>query len=400
MRASTRIPTLRAAVAAVLLATACAPDGDDRNVGARLIPRVAVEDLRIDGHASDLVPIGDLAVGPDGAIAITQSQDNNVRVFAPDGTLHATVGRAGSGPGEFQFISRVGWLGDTLWVVDPAQQRISFFGPDLAFVRSIQTPVARPAPADSARLPDFPFVLPIGVYPDGDLLATVMTAAGQVHSSFDASTTPLARVSPDGIVRRLVARIPPNPGSIRVENETGIFTMQTPFFASPHFDGAPDASRIGFVTTDVDGSNAGTFHVWVIGSEGDTLVSRRFPFTGVPIPGSVADSVKELRASRAQIPAMQRAIRELELPPVYAPVEGILMGRDHSIWIQLRAVEDMRPWLVLDAQGAILDTIRLARNVRIRVADQQTVWATATDEVDVQSVVRYRLERGDPAPAP
>jgi hypothetical protein len=89
-----------------------------------------VEQLRIDGHAEDLVSILRIAVGPDGTIAVDQRADHAVRLYHADGRLKGRFGSRGEGPGEFASLYGIGWLQDTLWIGDSDQPRVTFVSPD------------------------------------------------------------------------------------------------------------------------------------------------------------------------------------------------------------------------------------------------------------------------------
>lgn len=68
--------------------------------------------------------------------------DYSIVVFDSTGKRLGTIGRKGAGPGEFGTPNiYVGWKGDTLWVNDGGQQRISYFGPNLRLVRTSAYPV-------------------------------------------------------------------------------------------------------------------------------------------------------------------------------------------------------------------------------------------------------------------
>jgi len=78
---------------------------------------------------------------------------------------------------------------------------------------------------------------------------------------------------------------------------------------------------------------------------------------------------------------------------VYPPVEELLVGNDHRVWIGLRPTSRGRPWLVLGDAGAPDGIVTLPANSTVRAADGEHLWAIEQDELDVESVVRYRLER-------
>lgn len=79
----------------------------------------------------------------DGRIIVGDGIGPHLRVFAPDGMFSETVGRAGSGPGEFINLSGVrAFRGDSVVVVDFEGGRWSVLGPDSRFVRH-QFPTVR-----------------------------------------------------------------------------------------------------------------------------------------------------------------------------------------------------------------------------------------------------------------
>lgn len=75
----------------------------------------------------------------DGRIYVWDAGDGRLKAFTPDGKYVATYGEgAGEGPGQVQVYRNVGRLGDSLYVLDPQNRRVSFFGMDGGFGRSEQ----------------------------------------------------------------------------------------------------------------------------------------------------------------------------------------------------------------------------------------------------------------------
>jgi 6-bladed beta-propeller len=60
------------------------------------------------------------------------TRDPSIVRFGRDGKFERTVGRAGSGPGEYRFPIAIGSMSDTLYVVDAAKQGLARFAPDLS----------------------------------------------------------------------------------------------------------------------------------------------------------------------------------------------------------------------------------------------------------------------------
>ncbi|MGD9523392.1 MAG: hypothetical protein AB7N73_05670 [Gemmatimonadales bacterium] len=87
----------------------------------RIIPRATAPESVIGGTG-----VRSFAVSPAGVIVVDNGE-RHLRVIAPDGSLLRTIGRAGEGPGEFAGPLQLGWLHDTLVVVDPGLARVTLF---------------------------------------------------------------------------------------------------------------------------------------------------------------------------------------------------------------------------------------------------------------------------------
>ena len=71
-----------------------------------------------------------IAVDGDGTIVVVDGQANEVRRFSPEGEHQWTVGRAGSGPEEFQYVVGAAFSpGGELWVVDGRNARFAVVDP-------------------------------------------------------------------------------------------------------------------------------------------------------------------------------------------------------------------------------------------------------------------------------
>ncbi len=115
--------------------------------------------------------------------------ENQVRVHSASGQFVGTIGRPGEGPGEFKSVGVMGWVGDTLWVLDFGLYRYSYFSPDGEFLRSVTVPV------DLGSTPDERPPRPIGMLTDGTILATPpawshLIASGELTEGVVLSMTP------------------------------------------------------------------------------------------------------------------------------------------------------------------------------------------------------------------
>lgn len=113
-----------------------------------------VEDVLTIGEAAgdpdyQFGQISGVGLTSDGRILVVDQQGQHVKVFRPDGTIETTIGRAGSGPGEFSpgagpvLVGR----GDTVIVPDLGNQRVNVFRPDGSEPASFPMTFAQGIPA-------------------------------------------------------------------------------------------------------------------------------------------------------------------------------------------------------------------------------------------------------------
>jgi hypothetical protein len=144
-------------IPALLLATGCGGEAGgaaewagtvDDSAGVQLVYNTpqplwgsedawSVEDVLTIGEAAgdpdyQFGQISGVGLTSDGRILVIDQQAQHVKVFQPDGTIERTIGRAGSGPGEFgQGVGPVlVGRGDTVIVPDLGNQRVNVFLPD------------------------------------------------------------------------------------------------------------------------------------------------------------------------------------------------------------------------------------------------------------------------------
>lgn len=77
----------------------------------------------------------DMVVGPDGRLYIADFQNNSILSVRPDGTDPRTIGREGSGPGEFRRPWSLGASADGIWVYDMGNARVQALDAAGSYVR-------------------------------------------------------------------------------------------------------------------------------------------------------------------------------------------------------------------------------------------------------------------------
>lgn len=108
-------------------------------------------------------------IGPDGRIYVMANMDPFIQVFSPGGRFLQIVGREGDGPGEYRTISGVHFVGDSVYVLDGRQSRLTVLDAQYEVVRTARLAVS--PGTTSALWPKGSIAINAGVA-DPDLLGT------------------------------------------------------------------------------------------------------------------------------------------------------------------------------------------------------------------------------------
>jgi hypothetical protein len=347
----------------------------------------------VDGPQA-LTAVTDLLLSPDGRfIYVAQGRDFTVREFdTRSGRLVRSIGRRGSGPGEFQSLVRIGWRQDTLYATDRFQQRVSLFSPSGQHY-STERIASPPLPQTQSA------ATPVAILSNGSVvgespLSTIAAARGLIQ------TLPLVEMTRDGkLVRTLAER------DIR-----GIWTYtavgdRVVVFGQPLLqykftqDVAPDGSSVILVDQTPQADPGSTFQVTRLNADGDTLYHHVYRYTPRPVPAAMADSIYQSYAdlfggASSSAKAMEAVKKYVKLPPAQPPVSEVVLGSDGTAWLRREeSASRTVGWLVLDPSGGVRATLTTPAGVRILALGQDVVWGVTHDELDVPFVVRYRIQR-------
>lgn len=322
----------------------------------------------------------------DGRIVVADAS-HRLRVYGPDGTYRYTIGGKGGGPGEFRGIGSVQVLeGDSILVRDSWFDRTSVFGPGgtLGRMFSFATPGEG---ASSARLMDY---LGAGVFLLGD-------ARGWAP----AQTEPGVRREP------FTAYLADRDG--RILAEIGTFPGPAMLFITREIHGGPGLTVTGALfsrDTELAGHRD---RVYV----GDTAVPEVIAYdlegtvvdtidTGLPVRPVDDDAVARALATRLvgiedanRRREMRRIYREMPHPetlPVYSRLEVDAVG---LLWIREYALDPdaNTVWRVYDPDGDEPAVLRFPPRFSIRYLGENVVAGVWRDDLDVEYVWVYRLER-------
>ena len=331
-----------------------------------------------------------VVVSASGLILVRRANAGLIDVLGADGRHIRSIGGLGEGPGEFRVAMRHGLVGDTLWVRDFPNPRISTFLLDGTFLETEGRPVDF-----GAR-----FTAPTGV--SGLLVGGAFARPdAYVMETRDRVQVPILIGNRDlTAVDTLVTQ--PNPDGMFLP-DVGNWGF-TPYPLPPLVSFAGDGS--GILIADWTDDPEGPLELRLVDSSGASRWARTLRLERRAVSDRVRDSLvsrgMELAAgpherARARDGSISRNLRELveaglPIPEFEPPVFRILLGVDGSVWLQRSDGSDGRQWLVLDPSGESEFEVTLPASVRVAQASREAIWATDIDDLDVPYLVKYRLE--------
>ena len=353
-----------------------------------------VEELRVgsvDGEGPDAFgQLRGLVVLPDGGFAVLDSQAQEVRVFAADGSHRATYGGEGEGPGEFRDAH--GLMLDPrgrLWVTDPANTRMSVFDPDTGFVDSFRHHFAY-----------YAYIFRGTMTADGRIVRPTLDRGFEIY---DLNMELVETISqpgpvPEGIssdeAARQRERAMPASFAWQSRDGSGSGFMGVPYYPRSirYYD------REGVVWTGTHEDDPTGYRITRQHLTGDTtlLVQARKPH--VPVS-------REERT--AAIQRIQEALRERgadtdrdwsKIPDVQPSIVNLFTSAEGNIWARTPSAAPETgeaTWDVFSADGTHMGTATVPglnpSSYLPPTVRGDEFWAIVTDAFDIQHVVRARI---------
>jgi 6-bladed beta-propeller len=364
-------------------------------------PRALItEDLRLDAQKEDFPSIGRIQIGPRGVIAVPVYPEVTLKMFDSTGKYLGNVGRKGAGPGEFATISNVGWVGDTMWVLDGSQRRISFFGPDSKHIRTVAGPIsANRTVVGTPTTKQLASFTSLGVQADGSIAGSALLKAPMVASNERSGDKVLVRITPSGGAHYLMPLPRVGEPDERFYINAGGLLNPIPFVTPPQYATSASLEHIVVLRSLQTSPTGGTVTVTLSRTTGDTLYSKTFLYRGEPIPKAVRDSViaAELTGNGTMTEGprnLRRTVHEIakkKTPFIYAGASFVVLGLDNTVWLGLHPTAQGRKVLVFNVRGEAVASVILPPNTLIRQANARNMWTIETNDDGLNSVVRYRV---------
>lgn len=329
---------------------------------------------RLEGD--ELFRVGTVLIADDGSTVVSQERDNVLRYYSAEGRPRTTAGREGEGPGEFLSMAVVGWIADSTFVYDRRQSRYSVFGPEQSFER-VQ------------RIASSPSWAPAGVSVQhvyaGD---TVLVAYG--NDELVSTRRTYGLMTANGTQLRELARHPEGEHAVAFgepgDQIRGVAVA--PFAPSAAFDVSASGHRLAIARS---GERVeGEVLVTVLSPDGDTVFAKAIEPELDEVDPAARDRQLQMTERRwgAEVVADLRANG---LPRYYPSFERVLVGRDGSVWLEMRGTEEEKPYRVWSPEGEPVGTLTIPTEHRILEAELGEAWILEEDELDVESIAHYRV---------
>lgn len=344
------------------------------------------EEVRIGGLdapvESQFGQVVSIDVDAEGRIYVADQQAADIRVFDADGSWLRTIGRPGSGPGELgQGVAGVFVDADGVHVPDMANFRISTFAPDGTFLSSTPVDLTRGIPIRWDR------------HPDGRIVAQLRSAGQGVGDGLAGDE--IRAIGEDEAILRL-----PRGESFEI-SESGL-----PQFSLFEPEPVWDLGETGRFVTGVNSD----YRIRVLDSAGEPVRIISKPFERRPVTEGqqrvILDAFGELLVDQGVPPgALDQFLAGVRFAEYFPAFAQVVIAADGAIWVQnLKSADDIREdeefdiqdfgsddWDVFDPEGRYLGRLTMPTKFQPIAFRGDVVYGVQRDELDVQSVVRYRI---------
>lgn len=372
--------------------------------------RALVQDLRIESRELGIDRSLLAAQSPDGRLLVAPqlAGGGSIRAIDSTGRVLPWAVRVGGRDGDILFPLHMGVIAgtSTAWIDDPGFQQVALLDASGKVMKSIESSTwIHPHWADRRAFPVFSRMEAVAVYPDTTMLILPQRPRSLLDTpGYDRSRSRLLRISWGGTILRSVATLPPELGRVVLKTKDCDHIIMLPYAPRPTWAVSADGKRIVIAMPGISPSDSATVRVVALNERGDTVFSKRIAQPAVRVPTEQVDNLLNRTRACGSIPAEQvRDSISRKTPAFRSFVTGVLVGRDYSTWILMRAIADTShetSAVALDAAGNSVATVRLSGDESVVAADLKHVWATENGpRRSVTALVRYRVDATGAPPA-
>lgn len=277
------------------------------NTPAERVDSIATARWSVGSEDGPLNDVGDLAVTASGLVVVANNGNHTVVALGADGAEQWRFGRTGDGPGEFRGFLSLATVGDTTYVFDFVNRKLTAVGPD-GTLKGV-TQIA-PVPQNLELA---------GGLSDGTLLFT-SRILGNLGPGVHRDSVNYLRVRPDGTML----------GALGWGRYQSVDFLMGEWGPNIHDEALGASGSVAAHGNGVVHADGGTAEVVVRGETGS--ISRLIRWTGAPVPVSDADRDAFIAAEReATADEFQQRQLEAWIPeitwPTHLPMTGMVLSR-------------------------------------------------------------------------
>jgi hypothetical protein len=321
----------------------------------------------------------------DGRILVANGGDNTLRWYSADGTFLFRRGGEGGGPGEFARLGAITVTrADTVIAADWSARRLTIFTADGDLVGT--TPIVGLTGPPGA------------VYPlaDGSLVMgtsgfSTQQLGDDIENGIFRLPSPLLKLTRDGERADTIGMFP----GMEIE----ITTRDRGF----RIGGARLGKGLSYAVADEE-VYIGTqdrFEIDVYSSDGDLLRSIRAPNVDVTVGPDYVNAYKELMLGRLsevqpeQRAEVERSMADLQLPATAPAFAVFFVEPGGNLWVGEHRFDSGAPekWLVFGPDGTLVTSVSTPPSFRPMSVSGNFIAGRATDDLGVEQVLVYAIER-------
>jgi hypothetical protein len=327
-------------------------------------------------------------------ILVAEPKRPNVFMLRDDRRSPQRLGRAGSGPGEYQRILAMGLIGDSLWVSDFGTQRITVVSRlGRGEVRTYSFAV-RGTRSMSVGLPE-------ALTSSGHAIAPAMPAS-EVESGVASARYPVVSLPRSGNGRwDTLGTLDARNAKHRIRHEQFRVTWPQLMSDASLWAASSNGEFVAFVERG-SGAGATASGVTLKRTNGTVVYQAPLPFPLLPLTGADVDAVVNAFLTDVNgekrppnVPPMSAAVfrRDLYIPEVRVPVTDELVSGDGLVL--LRGNDWARPtveYALLDTNGARVGTFRVPSRQTVRAFTNRLLISVVEDPDGNTRLVSQTLE--------
>ena len=374
-----RCSTRTSAALLALLATACGPPKQPEEVALWTIDPVISLGVADGDSIMEFGRVMDALKLSDGRIAIADYGSTQVRVFNPNGQHALTIARRGNGPGEVPALTRLALLeGDTLLAGNALRINkytsegnvISHYQLDWRDIDRMPLRVQRAHPLR-----------------DGHYLLYLIRSGPRTISNEMRRTENLYMVWRGSLEDSDTLGFFPGLEQMTFSEDNEAF----PFFpADTHYA----INRDWLVIADLASDSVLRYDIrkgrsrWI-----------HLPIVRQPVTDSMLAEAEANACTWASTPQdrerCEEGVKRAPRQSHYPEMAGVAVDSAGNIWVRTNPplMRGFAEWRVFDEDGIAMARIAIPASVRITQIGQRYIIGVVTDDLGVQRVVEYKLER-------